>query len=160
MNPARDFFEQKVKPSYEDWRAEPLAQHTAKATVGYANDMAERMFHTLNLGEKYGRNRISGYRDCLSDNFSDFGLLRDIADGTKHFHLTRTNRRISSATQTDRGAFTWHTLADRWEGADYTWEETGEILLVTLDSGEQRSLIFIVNNVMSMWEGLLRDNGL
>ncbi len=34
------------------------------------------------------------------------------------------------------------------------------MLMTTTDTGEQRSLISIVNNVMSMWERLLNENGL
>ena len=59
-----------------------------------------------------------------------------------------------------RGALTWAEWGDNWENADYTWEESGDLLITTLDTGEQRSLISIVNNVMSMWERLLNENGL
>ncbi len=160
MNMPRDFFETMAKPSYWDWRDKPLAQHRAKATVSYANDMAERMFHHLGLEKVYGPRGSAQYRDALAEECPDFGLLRDIADGTKHFRLHRANRRISSAEQTGRGALSWAEFGDNWEEADYTWEESGDLLMTTLDTGEQRSLISVVNNVMSMWERLLNENGL
>ncbi len=160
MNMPRDFFETMAKPSYRDWRAEPLAQHRAKATVGFVNDMAERMFHYLGLENDYGARGTGAYRDSLAEECPDFGLLRDIADNTKHFRLNRANRRISSAEQTGRGALSWAKTGDNWEDADYTWEESGDLLITTDDSGEQRSLISIVNNVMSMWERLLNEKGL
>ena len=160
MSTPRDFFENMVKPSYRDWRAEPLAEHRAKATVGFANDMAERIFHYLGLEKEYGRRGTGGYRDALAEDCPDFGLLRDIADGTKHFQVSRANRMISSAEQTKRDALTWDKWGDTWEDADYTWEETGDLLVTTLDNGERRSLISIVNNVMAMWEKLLNENGL
>ncbi len=140
MNMPRDFFETMAKPSYRDWRAEPLAQHRAKATVGYVNDMAERMFHHLGFEKVYRDRGPAQYRDALAEECPDFGLLRDIADGTKHFRLDRASRKISSAEQTG--------------------PESGDLLVATLDTGEQRSLISIVNNVMSMWERLLEKNGL
>jgi len=87
-------------------------------------------------------------------------LLRDIADGTKHFRLNRGNRKISSAEQTGRGALTWDKLGDKFEDAAFTFEESGDFLITTTDSGEQRSLISIANSVMSMWERLLDENGL
>ena len=149
-----------VKPSYRDWRAEPLAQHRAKATVGYANDMAERMFHHLGLEKVYRDRGPAQYRDALAEKCPDFGLLRDIADGTKHFWLSRKNRKISSADQTGRGALTWGKLGDKFEDAAFTFEESGDLLIITTDSGQQRSLISIANNVMSMWERLLDKNGL
>ena len=158
MNVPRDFFETMVKPSYKDWRDEPLAQHRAKAMIGYADAMAERMFHHLGLEKDLPR--PAQYRDALTEECPDFSLLRNIADGTKHFRLNRDNRQISSADQTGRGALTWEKLGDTWEDADYTWEETGDLLITTTDSGKQRSLISIANNVMSMWEHLLNENGL
>ena len=160
METPRDFFETKAKPSYWDWRDEPLAEHRALALFGFANDMAEQMFHHLALEKKYGKRGQGQYRDELTRSHPDFGLLRDIADGTKHVRLDRGNRKISSADKTGRGALTWEKLGDTWEDADYTWEETGDLLITTTDSGKQRSLISIANNVMSMWEHLLNENGL
>ncbi len=155
MNMPRDFFEKVVKPSYRDWRNEPLAEYRAKALFGFANDMAERMFHHLALENKYGKRGEGQYRDELGRTVSDFGSLRDIAYGTKHFRLRRGNRKISSAKQTGRGALFWDKLGDKFEDAAYTFEESGDLLMTTLDTGEQRSLISIANNVMSMWERLL-----
>ena len=160
MSMPRDFFENMVKPAYRDWRVKPLAEHRAKATIGFANDMAERMFHYLGLERDYGARETGKYRNALGEACPDFGLLRDIADGTKHFRLDRPNRRISSAEQTGRGALNWAEWGDNWEDADYTWEESGDLLMTTADNGEQRSLISIVNNVLSMWERLLNENGL
>ena len=160
MSTPREFLENMIMPAYRDWRVEPLAEHRAKATVGFANDMAERMFHYLGLEKDYGKRGIGKYRIALAEAYPDFGLLRDIADGTKHFRLNRPNRKISTAEQTGRGALIWDKCGDRWEDADYTWEESGDLLMTTADNGEQRSLISIVNNVMSMWERLLNENGL
>ncbi len=160
MKPPRRFFEEMVQPSYRDWCEEPLAEHRAKGTVGFLNDMAERMFHHLGLDKTYGPRGTRKYRDSLTESCPDFGLLRDVADGTKHFRLARPNRRVSTAEQTGRGAFVWETWGDRWEDAAYKWEETGDLLIVELDDGVQRSLISIVNNVISMWERLLHENGI
>jgi len=52
METPRDFFETKAKPSYWDWRDEPLAEHRALALFGFANGMAEQMFHHLALEKK------------------------------------------------------------------------------------------------------------
>ncbi len=160
MSTPRDFLEKMVMPAYRDWRVQPLAEHRAKATVGFANDMAERMFLYLGLETDFGKRGIGKYRIALAEAYPDFGLLRDIPDGTKHFRLNRPNRKISTAEQTGRGALIWDKCGDRWEEANYTWEESGDLLMTTADDGEQRSLISIVNNVMSMWERLLNENGL
>ncbi len=158
MKPPRRFFEEMIKPSYRDWREKPLAEYRAKATVGYLNDMAERMFHHLGLDKAYGTGGTGKYRAALAESCPDFGILRDVADGTKHFRLGRPNRRVSTAEQTGRGAIVWETWGDLWEDADYKWEDTGDLLIVRLDSGVQRSLISIVNNVILMWERLQDEN--
>ncbi len=159
METPRDFFETKAKPSYWDWRDEPLAEHRALTLFGFANDMAEQMFHHLALEKKYGKRGQGQYRDELTRSHPDFGLLRDIADGTKHIRLDRASRKISSAEHTGPDALIWDKIGDKFEDAAYTFEESGDLLVATLDTGEQRSLISIVNNVMSMWERLLKENG-
>lgn len=122
--------------------------------------MAERMFHYLKLEKDYGSRGTGKYRNALAEGCPDFGLLRDVVDGTKHVHLSRSNRRISSEEQTKQDALIWDKLGDTWEDADYTPEETDNIIVTTLDNGEQRSLISIVNKVMAMWEKLLDQNRL
>jgi hypothetical protein len=160
MNTPREFFEKTVEPSYQDWRNEPLVEHRARALFGFANDMAERMFHHLALEKVYRDRGPAQYRDALAEECPDFGLLRDIADGTKHVRLTRASRKISNAEQTGRGALIWGKTGDKFEDAAYTFEESGDLLITTTDSGEQRSLISIANNVMSMWKRLLNEIGL
>ncbi len=160
MKPPRRFFEETVKPSYSDWREKPRAEHRARATVGFLNDMADWMFLHLELNKTYGIGGTGKYRAALTESCPDFGLLRDVADGIKHYQLRRSNRKISTAEQTGRSAFVWETWGDRWEDAAYNWEDTGDLLIVELDNGVQRSLISIVNNVISMWKRLLHENGI
>ncbi len=80
MNMPRDFFETIVRLAYQDWRAEPLAQHRAKAAFGFADAMAERMY--IHLGLENDFPRPAQYRDARTKECPDFGLLRDISDGT------------------------------------------------------------------------------
>ena len=82
MNMPRDFFENNVKPSYQNWRNEPLEEYRVRALFGFANDMAEWMFHHLALEKVYQDRGPAQYRDALAEECPDFGLLRDIADGT------------------------------------------------------------------------------
>ena len=160
MKTPRDFFEVNVEPSYQNWRDEPRDESRARALFGFANDMAEGMFIHLEFEKEYGKKGVSKYRDELARTHPDFGLLRDIADGTKHFRLDRASRKISNQGQTGRGALIWDKVGDKFEDAAYTFEEAGDLLITTTDSGEQRSLISIANNVMSMWERLLETSGL
>ncbi len=159
MNMPRDFFETMAKPSYRDWRAEPLAQHRAKATVGYANDMAERMFHHLGLEKVYRDRGPAQYRDALAEECPDFGLLRDIADGTKHFRLDRASRKISSAEQTGPDALIWDKTGDKFEDAAYTFEESGDLLVATLDNKRGQGAGLILPNEVAVTDYVSRKNG-
>src|SRR5712691_11545646 len=92
--PLRAFLDTMIKPALQSWREDPIAEHKAKAVVGYINDLAER------YGGILGRKDTNKVRDELSAECADFGLVRDVADGTKHWNVSRPNSRIRSAEST------------------------------------------------------------
>lgn len=150
----RLFFDQHVKPNYEDWLASPLNERLAKNAVAEANNMAARAYHywqTQKPDHIYGARDESRYRDELAKReCPDFALLRDVAEAHKHFHLSRQRRQITRADQTGPGAVGWG------EGG---WGEGvyggGPQLIVALDDGKKRPLTAIMASVIKMWEQLL-----
>src|SRR5438105_11625406 len=111
-NPPREFFENMVKPAYVGWLSDPLAEWKAKAAVGYANDLAERVFvHWDDLGDRThvaGMTSVRHYRNHLRNTIcSDFGLVWDVNDNTKHARLRREPREITTASQTGVGRIGW-----------------------------------------------------
>ena len=122
--------------------------------------MAERMLHHyagtarvhgLGLGEE------TKYRDRLAQDSDDFAVVRDVAEGHKHFRLNRRTRRVSSAEQT--GAKPIRLTND--QGEEITWtNNAGEPLtfvtavIVELDDGSTRPLLPMVEAVVAMWDRL------
>ncbi len=155
----RAFFEDHVRPNYEEWMAQPLDQRLAKNAVADANNMAARVYHhweNVDRAKVHGVNHEGQYRDALvAKECEDFGLVRDVADAYKHVVLDRPSRRVTRAGQTAPGATGW---------GEAGWGEGvfggGPQLVVTLDDGNKRPLTAIMGNVMKMWEQLLSGWGL
>ena len=146
----RKFFEQHVRPNYEEWLHEPLNERRAKNAVGDANVMAARAFHywkDQDPNQIYRAQSERQYRDELAAReCADFALVRDVADVYKHVELDRPSRRLTRYDQTAASGYG----EGRW--GEGPW---GGQLVVTLDDGTKRPLADIVHNVIAMWERLL-----
>lgn len=159
----RKFFENFVRRSFEEFRSAPNDEYRAKMAVLNANDMAERMLHYY-----AGTNRVYGYnvgeenqyRDALAAKECDeFGIVRDVAEGHKHFRLTRRTktRRVSSAEQT--GAKPLRVVNNAGEELTLMNNAGEELTIVTniiveLNDGSTRPLLPMVENVVAMWDRL------
>jgi len=132
----RAFLEGMVKPALQTWREDPLAEHKAKAVVGFVNDLAER-YALLS-----GRKDTHMVRDELAAECSDFGLVRDVADGTKHRVVGRQNSRVHGAESTKI-------------------EVSGDspAIIVTLKDGSKRRLMDAVDASVAMWDAKLSSAG-
>jgi hypothetical protein len=91
----RKFFEQHVRPNYEEWLRDPLDERRAKNAVSDANNMAARVLH---YWQDRDRSKVYGcgaedetqYRDELvKRECPDFAWVRDVAEAYKHVVLTR-----------------------------------------------------------------------
>lgn len=155
----RAFFDEHVRPNYDEWMAKPLDQRLAKNSVGDANNMAERVFHYwdgIDQEKLYDQTRPGDYRQALAAEVCpDFQLVNDVADAHKHFTLGRSSRQITRSDQTSPGSLGWDVA--RW--GEGLWGSP-EQLVVQLDDGSRRPLEGIMGNVIAMWEALLADWGL
>lgn len=152
----RSFFEDIVKPSYQDWLTEPLREHRAKSAVSQADNMAERMFVYFreNPIKVYNAARVYEYRKALVVNeCEDFQIVWDIHDAHKHFRLNRPQRSVTNSDQTGVGQIGFGMCLGEAFGG-------GECIVVELDNGSLRSLKTVMSNVISMWETLLTREGL
>lgn len=150
----RNFFETMVLPAYRDFLDDPLAQHKAKASVIYLNDLAERVFHYLGMDAQFpGRLGPGNYRSFLAEQCPDIGLIRDIADGQRHYRIERSNRRVSSAEQSNIRSLTLDEVEDFDAIMDF--DDIKEIM-VELDNGAFRSLRGIVTNSIEYWTSELK----
>lgn len=149
--------------SYEEFRAKPHGEYEAKMAVLNANDMAERMLHHYSGTARVYGFRIgeeSAYRNALAARECDeFALVRDVAEGHKHFKLTRRSdtRRVSSAGQTGSRAFNWTNKAGEpfafFNNAGDSVSFVTDVI-VTLDDGSTRPLLPVVGVVVTMWDRL------
>jgi hypothetical protein len=163
MPPPRRFFEDFVKRSFDAFRAAPHDEYLAKMAVLSANDMAERMLHhyaeTARVyGLKVGQENT--YRDALVIREGEaFGIVRDVAEGHKHFRLTRraATRRVSSAEQT--GAKPLHFTNDKGKELIFLNNSGGRLTFVgnvsvDLDDRSHRQLLPVLEEVVVMWDRL------
>jgi len=152
----RQFFNNHVKPNYEEWLTDPLNERRAKNAVADANNMTARVFHywrDRDPTKVYNTTSERAYRDALAAReCRDFGLLRDVADTHKHVHLDRPTRRVTRSNQTGPGTTGWGE-----SGFGEGVFGGGPQLVVTLDDGTKRPLSAIMRNVIEMWERLLAE---
>jgi hypothetical protein len=151
----RKFFEEFVLRAYQEYLVEPLDQYRIKVAIIQADTMAERVWDTFKDGD---RSKIGdagsarAYREFLSKQCQDFHVIWDVHDGHKHVHLSRTNRLVSSASQTGivrtGGAFQADAFVESFQVGK-------EEIVVVLDDGTQRSLAEALANVIGMWERVL-----
>lgn len=151
----RNFYDNHVRPNYDDWLANPLDERLAKNAVAEANNMAARVFRhwrCLDPAQLYGAAREGEYRKELAvRECPDFALLRDVAEAHKHVVLDRCPRQVTRSDQTEPEPHVYR-------GPSYYGSAVygGSQLVVTLDDGTKYPLSEIMQNVMAMWERLLR----
>jgi hypothetical protein len=148
----RKFFDQHVRPNYEEWLHDPLNERRAKNAVGDANSMAARVVHywrDRDPSQIYGAQSEGRYRDELAAReCADFALVHDVAEAYKHVELSRPSRLVTHYDQTAAEVSRWDEA--RWDEAPWDGQ-----LVVTLDDGTRRPLADIMRNVIVMWERLL-----
>jgi hypothetical protein len=153
----RKFFEQHLRPSYEEWLRDPANERLARIAVQAVNDMAAHVLHYwqhLDRSQVYdcGAEDETRYRDELvKRECPDFAWARDVAEAYKHVVLTRRpETRI--VTRFDQTAVEGAVFEeDVFEKGIF---DEGEIR-VTRDDGTSRPLAEVMQNVIEMWERLL-----
>ncbi len=152
----RNFFENHVKPNYEDWLANPLSERLAKNAVSDANIMAERVFHHWKERDPtrvFSAEGPTPYRRAMvSNECDDFQLVWDVADGHKHVELDREPRQVTRKDQVGVGTLGYGEA--RYGEGVYGGAKQ---LVVTLNDGTKRPLSAIMENVMAMWERILAE---
>jgi hypothetical protein len=124
------------------------------------NVMAERMWHYYRDSAPhriYNSTSPGRYRNEIADVCPDCALIRDVAEGFKHVHLSRPGRLVTRADQTGAGKATWTNDA----GQQITWTNMlGEgvawvtAVLVRRDDGSEVPLLPALVAVVAMWDRL------
>ena len=156
ISSARDFWTKIALPDYEEFRADPInlgkAFHAAMSLYhvvdwvwgDYKSD-PQRVFHAKSL---------ENLRDYIvKQECEDFGLIRDVADSSKHFRLDRKTATVASATQVV-------TRSTGWGEGRYGEGPYGGTPQVVIErSTDVRHFSAIAKNVCEMWERLFRQQG-
>lgn len=168
----RVFFNEILRPSYEEFASRPTVEWICKAAVSNADTMAERIFYFWNfiitqdsLADSdaieiarraiLGFTRVRQYREHLAANVCpDFQLVWDIHDAHKHYELGRPNRAVTHADQTGTVPMVWNRMNLPWSKASFSWADT-EVIFVTRDDGQIVPVLGLLSNVMAMWDGEL-----
>jgi hypothetical protein len=149
----KEFFEKLVRPTYDEYLADPLMHHRVKNAVAQLDIMAERSWHWWS---KVDPQRIAftgsprAYRQYLVDTeCPDYQFVWDIHDGHKHVELSRHNRKVTSSSQTGVAFVDGAFCADAFQQEAFD-VGTGTFL-VKLDDGSERELASILASVYEMW---------
>jgi hypothetical protein len=152
MNGPRDFFEQMVKPAFDDWQKDLLSERKMRTVTIFLDSMADWMFHHQNLEATYRERGPSKYRDQLALAQPAFGLIRDTADCTKHVRLTRKTAASNEAAL--QKLFQYKSFDEVVDFDSLDDVNTTSVWIV--DDGQ--SYWFLrreIEKVMAMWENLL-----
>ena len=137
---AADFLASTVKPTVDEFLASPHDVRRARLAAIVLYHMADYVALESNTPLKEVCSRATA--SC-----SDFPLVRDVANATKHAKLVAKKKAaLSSSSQV--GASPGLFQAPFGEGV---FAEAVEVLF-TLDSGERRPLLPVLCSVLQMWQ--------
>lgn len=151
MNELRQFLDEFVLASMAAFEADPTSELKAKNAVHWVNVMAERYWHEFQQIEParvYHAPSPSAFRrELVQRECSDFQLVWDIDDASKHVCIGRAGRHVTNHNQSAAGDFTWG-LAPY---GDWGWFSNDPQVVVALDDGTQRSVLTLVHRSVEMW---------
>ena len=148
---SRQFFEQFVRRSFEDFCRHPEDEYLAMTAATYANVMAGRLWHYYRAYRPwrlYGASSEIEYRDALSaKECKEFGPVREMAEGSRRLKLKWRSRGVSAEEQADAEPTNW---TDEAQGVT----EGPATILLELDDGSRRSLRQLLTAVVKMLDQL------
>lgn len=146
-----DFFQNYVVPAYEEWRRDPSNIRLAKVLASELNNVAENYWqlNRITFATQIGSApNAAKFRDYLTNQLPEFGLVRDIADSHKHLFLDRRSAQIRS----DNDIVIESVGFGQAYGLRYGG---GDIVAVKLDNGETAYFEVISEAVYQYWKALL-----
>lgn len=149
MKNALEFYEDRLLPEYTKWINDRVGQDKVRNVIAALDEMADWLYKSI-PGEKARAGSVSNYRDLVTQVLPDYGLIRDIADGTKHMSLDRPKRRVTHASQIkETGYCRFDEVRD--VGALSDWGGLAE-WGVTEDNGTWTPLAPVIEQMKAFWE--------
>jgi hypothetical protein len=150
------FYVEQLLPTYEDWRSDPTLHHRANALAQAANNMAERFAHYYGFASRKAPKRPTDYRALLRQDCPEFGLIWDIADGTKHVALDRASAEIKHIDQ----AAMSKKMADWGKLSEVKTLAGHQVLVVTDNAGARHRFPDLIEAVMVKFRELMAKEGI
>lgn len=98
-------------------------------------------------------NSLRDFKSKLSEKNPEFALLRDVADAHKHVKISRTDRNITHADQTQARII---GFGEAEYGAESYCDE--KQIVVEDDNGKIRRFSLVIVAVNNMWRTLIFQN--
>jgi hypothetical protein len=151
---AIDFLKLMVEPDYLDFL-------DCRTDMRHAFHLACSLFHLRDwVLSDYGQSKGWGdprqLQRFLESTCTDFQLIRDIANSSKHLNLERASTPITTATATF-ATITPHSINGTYDSARRY--QGGSEILVTVDRGDPLRFELIAKNVFEMWKVLFEAEG-
>jgi hypothetical protein len=149
MSRATEFFSSTVRPTVDEFLSDKYNIRRGRLAAIVLYHMADYwdQEHSPNKGS------LGKLRQSLINKCPEFGIIRDVADASKHAQLRHSKdipRRLSSSDQITRPP----GLFEAPFGVG-VFHEASEVI-VTLDDGTSRPFKPAVEAVISMWESELQ----
>jgi hypothetical protein len=104
----KEFLDEIVVPNIDEFKVNFSSLRHAYNAISSVDALAAHLYWWLkNTGVDLKETDDSAYRKKLSDQSSDFRLLRDIAKAQKHVELKKHNPEISKASQVESKQLGW-----------------------------------------------------
>jgi len=150
---AADFFRSTVKPTVDEFFANPLDVRRGRLAAIVLYHMADYWDFEVNHGENVKDNdSLKRLYIQFSQQCPDFLVIRDVADASKHRRLRQqmdVPRKLTSAAQVKRITGTFNAPFNT------ACFNKASVVEYELDDGTKRPLLGAVRSVLWMWEDLV-----
>lgn len=149
---ATKFFKDFVVPGIEDWRKDQVDVRLAMNLANSLNNLVEYywcVYATIHADRVFHTHSLKAFRTELSRRNNDIAMIRDIADAHKHLKLDRVDREITNANQTTGQSVGYGQAYGLCYGG-------GELLVVTLDDGQERYFSLVAESAFAFWSSVLQ----
>lgn len=139
-------------PGIEDWRKDQVDVRLAMNLANSLNNLVEYywcVYASIHADRVFQTHCLKEFRTELSRRNNDIALIRDIADAHKHLKLSRVDREITNANQTTRQCVGYGQAYGLCYGG-------GELLVVTLDDGQERYFSLVAESAFGFWSSVLQ----
>jgi hypothetical protein len=140
------YFDTLVKPCFLDWTKN-------MNSMGTEHKLRSLCIYLHSLSEVVAISKIkplSDYKKELAEKCTDFQLVADIANSTKHIHLTKGQPKFKNINMLKLAQA--ETIDDAGYIDDIINWDKGTYWLLQDDSGNNYSIYEIIDNVINMWE--------